>query len=67
MVLATWKEVPLGTAAVTELLGEETKAEDVSILVSEDHMPWGIPQCYLKRYGDVTQSCGMWSLIWLLI
>lgn len=39
MVLATWKEVPLGTAAVTELLGEETKAENVSILVSEDHIP----------------------------
>lgn len=29
--------------------------------------PWGVPQCYLKRYGDVTQSCGMWSLTWLLI
>ena len=65
MVLATWKEVPLEAAAVTELLGEETKAENVRILVSEDHIPRGIPQCYLKRYGDVTQSCGMWSLTWL--
>ena len=27
--------------------------------------PPGIPQCYVKRDGDVTQSCGMWSLIWL--
>lgn len=41
MVLATWKEAPLGTAALTELLDEETKAENVSILVSEDHIPGG--------------------------
>ena len=39
MVLATWKDVPLTTAAVPELLGEETKVENVSILVSEDSIP----------------------------
>lgn len=39
MVLATWKDVPLTTAAVPELLGEETKVENVSIFVSEDSIP----------------------------
>lgn len=39
MVLATWKDVPLTTAPVPELLGEETKVENVSIFVSEDSIP----------------------------